>query len=79
MGGGLESNNHNSYNKALFNLIARLQYDHSINELASFKIGITLLGFEIIYEHNNSKLFIPDIDRLYSNSITFSFGGCFLK
>jgi len=79
LGGGLESNNHNSYNKALFNLIARLQYDHSINELASFKIGITLLGFEIIYEHNNSKLFIPDTDRLYSNSITFSFGGCFLK
>ncbi len=78
LSGSSESNNHNPY-KA-FNLIAKLQYDHTINELASFEIGIILFyAFEIIYEHNNSKLFIPDIDRIYSNSITFRFGGCFLK
>ena len=77
LSGSSESSNQNPY-KA-FNLIARFQYDHTINELASFKIGLILLGFEIIYEHNNSNLFIPDIDRLYSNSITFRFGGCFLK
>ncbi len=32
-----------------------------------------------MYEYNNTKLFMPDVDRLYSNSLTFKLGGGFGK
>jgi len=32
-----------------------------------------------VYEHNNTKLFMPDVDRLYSNSLSFKLGGGFGK
>ncbi len=61
------------------NLFTRFQYDHSINEFASIEVGLKFYAFQVVYEHNNTKLFMPDVDRLYSNSLTFKLGGGFGK
>ncbi|GEM_PF-2051791 len=61
------------------NLFARFQFDHSINELASIEVGFIFYAFQVVYEHNNTKLFMPDVDRLYSNSLSFKLGGGFGK
>ena len=56
------------------NLFARFQFDHTVNELANIEIGLNFLGFQIVYNYINEKLFLPDVDRLYTNSLTFKFG-----
>jgi len=61
------------------NLFSRFQFDHSIDELASLEIGLKFYGFQVVYEYNNTKLFMPDVDRLYSNSIIFKIGAGFSK
>jgi len=61
------------------NLSTRFQYDHSINEFASIEIGLTFYAIQVVYEYNNVKLFMPDVDRLYSNSLSFKLGGGFGK
>jgi len=61
------------------NLFTRLQYDHSINEFASVEIGLTFYAIQVVYEYNNTKLFMPDVDRLYTNSLSFKLGGGFGK
>jgi len=61
------------------NLFAKFQFDHSMNELASIEVGLIFYAFQVVYEHNNTKLFMPDVDRLYSNSLSFKFGGGYGK
>ena len=61
------------------NFSTRFQFDHSINEFASIEIGLKFYAFQVVYEYNNTKLFMPDIDRLYSNSIIFKIGAGFSK
>jgi len=61
------------------NLSTRFQYDHSINEFASIEIGLTFYAIQVVYEYNNVKLFMPDVDRLYTNSLKIKLGGGFGK
>ena len=61
------------------NIFARFQFDHSINGLASIEVGLIFYAFQVVYEHNNTELFMPDVDRLYSNSLSFKLGGGFRK